>query len=147
MWAVWDDYNLIIRSTSDPAVSEWCIMYINRDLSQYLSDMPPPTNSAEFTTGKRGKDNVIYDGQRYTLNRRRYDETSTTAWCQMDPTGREAWALHDCLGQWRIRSSKLPAVSAAIEILFDFVWIIMYNNYQITWSSTLYFLSHYLFYF
>ena len=31
-----------------------------------LSNMSPPTNSVEFTTGKRGKDNFIYDGQRYT---------------------------------------------------------------------------------
>ena len=34
--------------------------------------MSPPSNSFEFTNGKRGKDNVIYDGQRYTLNRRRH---------------------------------------------------------------------------
>ena len=31
-----------------------------------------PTCSVEFTTGKREKDKVIYDGQRYTLNRRRH---------------------------------------------------------------------------
>ena len=47
-------------------------MYISRDLSQGLSNMSPPTNSVEFTTDKRGKDNVIYDSQRYTLNRRRH---------------------------------------------------------------------------
>ena len=34
--------------------------------------------------------------------------TSTTAWCQMDPTRREPGGLHDCLGQWRIQSSKIP---------------------------------------
>ena len=32
--------------------------------------MFPPTNSVELATGKRGKDNVIYNGQRYTVNRR-----------------------------------------------------------------------------
>ena len=29
------------------------------------------TPSVEYTTGKRGKDNVLVDGQRYTLNRKR----------------------------------------------------------------------------
>ena len=40
-----------------------------RDLSRCLSNMYPPTNSAEFTAGKRG--NVIYNGPHYTLNRKR----------------------------------------------------------------------------
>ena len=30
-----------------------------------------PTPSVEYTTGKRGKDNALVDGQRYTLNRKR----------------------------------------------------------------------------
>ena len=36
------------------------MVYKSRYLSQCLSNMSPPTNSVEFTTGKRGNDNVIY---------------------------------------------------------------------------------------
>ena len=45
------------------------------------------TPSVEYTTGKRGKDNVLVDGQRYTLNRKRNgtDGVTKTYWICVVP--------------------------------------------------------------
>ena len=80
-------------------------MYISRDLSQCLSNMPPPRNSVEFTTGKRGKDNVIYDSQRYTLNRRRHgtDGVEKSYWICTVSGCKVKFVLHD----QRVKNSPL----------------------------------------
>ena len=39
------------------------VVYTTRDFSQSLSNMSPPTNSVEFTTGKCEHNNVINDGR------------------------------------------------------------------------------------
>ena len=46
-----------------------------------------PTPSVEYTTGKRGKDNALVDGQRYTLNRKRNgtDGVTKTYWICVVP--------------------------------------------------------------
>ena len=45
------------------------------------------TPSVEYTTGKRGKDNVLVDDQRYTLNRKRNgtDGVTNTYWICVVP--------------------------------------------------------------
>ena len=45
------------------------------------------TPSVKYTTGKRGKDNALVDGQRYTLNRKRNgtDGVTKTYWTCVVP--------------------------------------------------------------
>ena len=45
------------------------VVYIRLNEGQAISIMATP--SVEYTTGKRGKDNALLDGLRYTLNRKR----------------------------------------------------------------------------
>ena len=65
-WAVCDDHRLITSST----IEQWYIyiLYMTRNLSQYLWNISPPTNNIDHYW--RGKNNVIYDGRHYTFNRK-----------------------------------------------------------------------------
>ena len=56
-----------------------------------------PTPSVEYTTGKRGKDNALVDGQRYTLNRKRYgtDGVTKTYWICVVPGCLARLVLHE----------------------------------------------------
>ena len=67
--------------------------------------MSPPTNSVEFTTGKRGNDNFINDGQRYTLNRRRHgkDGVEKSYWICTVSGCKARFVLHD----QRVKNSPL----------------------------------------
>ena len=71
-------------------------------------------------------------GQKMTYHLMRRPSPQATACCQMDLTRRKARVLHDCLGQWSIRSSKLPLCCFCCYLIyfFTFVWIILYNNYS-----------------
>ena len=56
-----------------------------------------PTPSVEYTTGKRGKDNALVDGQRYTLNRKRNgtDGVTKTYWICVVPGCVARLVLHE----------------------------------------------------
>ena len=55
------------------------------------------TPTVEYTTGKRGKDNVIVDGQRYTFNRQRNgtDGVRKSYWTCVVPGCNARLVLHD----------------------------------------------------
>ena len=61
------------------------VVYIRLNEGQAISIMATP--SVEYTTGKRGKDNALVDGQRYTLNRKRNgtDRVTKTYWICVVP--------------------------------------------------------------
>ena len=127
------------------------MMYISRDLS-----MSPPTNSVEFTTGKRGKDNVIYDGQRYnTLNRSlhgtdgveksrgcglRWQTLRPTLPADMDPfiqyfettwmgtPNRPALFEPSCWNQYDVCLAGLPRSSNLADVLLFTFYHIIYST-------------------
>ena len=71
------------------------VLYIRLNEGQAISIMATP--SVEYTTGKRGKDNALVDGQRYTLNRKRYgtDGVTKTYWICVVPGCLARLVLHE----------------------------------------------------
>ena len=71
------------------------VVYIRLNEGQAISIMATP--SVEYTTGKRGKDNVLVDGQRYTLNRKRNgtDGVTKTYWICVVPGCVARLVLHE----------------------------------------------------
>ena len=80
--------------------------------------MSPPTNSVEFTTGKRGKDNVIYDGQRYTLNRRRHgtDRVEKSYWICTVSGCKVGFVLHSPLHNHGDQQAELTVYRAKVQL-------------------------------
>ena len=71
------------------------VVYIRLNEGQAISIMATP--SVEYTTGKRGKDNALVDGQRYTLNRKRNgtDGVTKTYWICVVPGCVARLVLHE----------------------------------------------------